>query len=670
MGKIKSPSELESFRKSTLDKRDSRKKTIRICNTGCRGRGSSKVVEAFEHHIREKNLHDQVILKKTGCHGFCEIGSVLFIEPDNILYKDVKPEDVPDILSETILEGNILKRLLYRDPIGKKRIQREADIPFYRNQEKTVSHNAGKIDPTDLDDYIAAGGYAALSKVLSSMTPVQVIETIEGSQLRGRGGGGFSAGRKWRSCREAPGIVKYIIANGDEGDPGAFMDRSLMEGDPHSIIEGMVIGAYAIGANNGFIYVRDEYPIAVEHLSIAIGQAHTHGLLGTDILGAGFDFSMEIERGAGAFVCGESTALMNSLEGKVGEPRAKYVHTVESGLWDSPSNLNNVETWANVPLIINRGAEWYSESGTDRSKGTKIFSLVGKVKNTGLVEVPMGTTLQEIIFDVGGGIKKNRRFKAVQTGGPSGGCIPVNRMETPVDYDSLKALGAMMGSGGLIVMDEDTCMVDVARYFINFLMYESCGKCVPCREGLRQMYEILSNICEGHGEEGDIELLEGLASFMIDASLCALGGSAPNPVLSTLRYFRDEYEAHISKKECPAGVCRNPGIIRAMEFGCEAPKKFYEHCVMCPQFSEGCPDLALSTEILEGKKKVVFSSKLDSEDSINANVFKCTSALSYFEKSRQLCGREGRCREEGFLGDLLTGRRELIYSNTALLKKR
>jgi NADH:ubiquinone oxidoreductase subunit F (NADH-binding)/Pyruvate/2-oxoacid:ferredoxin oxidoreductase delta subunit len=418
------------------------------------------------------------------------------------------------------------------------------------------------------------------------MKPMEVIETVEASGLRGRGGGGFPAGRKWRSCPQEPGIVKYVIANGDEGDPGAFMDRSLMEGDPHSIVEGMIIGAYAIGSNEGFIYVRDEYPIAVKHLSTAIEQAMSCGLLGKNILDTGFDFTIDVVRGAGAFVCGESTALMNSLEGRVGEPRAKYVHTVESGLWDRPSILNNVETWANVPLIINRGAEWYADTGTPKSKGTKIFCLVGKVRNTGLVEVPMGITLREIIYDIGGGIKKDKEFKAVQTGGPSGGCIPMSEIDTPVDYDSLKALGAIMGSGGMIVMDENNCMVYAAKYFINFLLYESCGKCLPCREGLKQMHEILTNICEGKGEERHIDLLERLSSLMVGASLCALGGTAPNPVLSTIRYFRDEYETHIFEKKCRAGVCRDLFEYYIDEALCNG-------CTLC---LVKCPEEAVSGE--------------------------------------------------------------------------
>jgi NADH-quinone oxidoreductase subunit F len=586
MQRIKNASELENCRQSIVKKRDSGKKIIRLCNTGCRGRGSSGVAEALETHAREENLQDKVTIKKTGCHGFCEIGSVMVIEPDNILYQRVKPKDVPEILSETIVKGNVLDRLLYVDPKTGEKVLREAEIPFYQNQRKVVSSNTGKIDPTDIEDYLAVGGYAAVSKALTTMKPMEVIETVEASGLRGRGGGGFPAGRKWRSGPQEPGIVKYVIANGDEGDPGAFMDRSLMEGDPHSIIEGMIIGAYAIGSNQGFIYVRDEYPIAVKHLSTAIEQAMSYGLLGKNILDTGFDFTLDVVRGAGAFVCGESTALMNSLEGRVGEPRAKYVHTVESGLWERPSILNNVETWANVPLIINRGAEWYADTGTPKSKGTKIFCLVGKVRNTGLVEVPMGITLREIIYDIGGGIKQDKGFKAVQTGGPSGGCIPMSEIDTPVDYDSLKALGAIMGSGGMIVMDENNCMVDVAKYFINFLLYESCGKCLPCREGLKQMHEILSKICEGKGEERHIDLLERLSSLMVGASLCALGGTAPNPVLSTIRYFRDEYEAHIFEKKCRAGVCRDLFEYYIDEAMCNG-------CTLC---LVKCPEEAVSGE--------------------------------------------------------------------------
>lgn len=514
----------------------------------------------------------------------------MVIEPDNILYQKVRPQDVPEIISKTVLHGHVVDRLLYTDPETRMKILKETEIPFYRHQTKIVSQKTGRIDPTDIEDYIAQGGYSALAKALGTMSPMEVIETVEASGLRGRGGGGFPTGKKWRSCRDAPGMEKYVIANGDEGDPGAFMDRSLMEGDPYSILEGMMIGAYAIGAREGFIYVRDEYPIAVAHLSAAIERAESLGLLGKNILSTAFDFTVRINRGAGAFVCGESTALMNSLEGKVGEPRAKYVHTVESGLWDRPSALNNVETWSNVPLIVERGAQWYQGLGTDRSKGTKIFSVVGKVRNTGLVEVPMGVPLRRSIFDIGGGIKKDRSFKAVQTGGPSGGCIPAHKLDVPVDYDNLKQLGAIMGSGGMIVMDDRNCMVDTAKYFIHFLMYESCGKCVPCREGLKQMHEILTNICEGRGKEGDLDLLESLARFMVDASLCGLGGTAPNPVLSTMHYFRDEYRTHIVDKKCPAGVCRNLFEYVIAEDRCNG-------CTLCRL---KCPEDAISGE----KKKL------------------------------------------------------------------
>jgi len=602
--RINTPSDLESHRQNLVNERDPNKQVVRICcTTGCRAGGALDIVENVKRELANQGLEGRIEVKKTGCRGYCENGPVMAIEPEDIFYNKVKAKDVTDIVHETLVHGKPLKRLLYTDPETKKKIHKEKEIPFFGKQVRNVFAHLGKVDPTQIDDYIVEGGYSALCKALTTMKPIEVVEAIEASGLRGRGGGGFPAGKKWRSCREAPGITKYVIANGDEGDPGAFMDRSLMEGDPHSIIEGMIIGAYAIGAHKGFIYVRDEYPIAVEHLSTAIEQAHSCGLLGRNILGTGFDFAIEINRGAGAFVCGESTALMNSLEGRVGEPRAKYVHTVESGLWDRPSNLNNVETWANVPLIINRGAEWYAETGTVNSKGTKIFSVVGKVRNTGLVEVPMGITLREIIFDIGGGIRKKKSFKAVQTGGPSGGCIPANRIDMPVDFDSLKQAGAMMGSGGMIVMDENTCMVDVAKYFINFLMYESCGKCVPCREGLKQMHEILAGICEGHGEEADLDLLETLSSFMVDASLCALGGTAPNPVLSTIRYFRDEYEAHIFDKKCRAGVCRNLFEYFIDEDLCNG-------CTLC---RVKCPEEAVSGE----KKK---PHKIDAEKCIRCGI--------------------------------------------------
>jgi NADH:ubiquinone oxidoreductase subunit F (NADH-binding)/(2Fe-2S) ferredoxin len=515
------------------------------------------VFEALRAEIEEQQLQDHVVIRKTGCHGFCEMGPIMVIEPANIFYCRIKPKDIPKIVSETIVSGNIVKQLLWKNPETKKRTETERELPIYKKQQKTISFNSGKIDPTDIEDYIAVDGYAALAKVLSSMKPSEVVDEVVASGLRGRGGGGFPTGIKWRLCASAPGDIKYIIANGDEGDPGAFMDRSLMEGDPHSIIEGMIIGAYAIGAGQGYIYVREEYPIAIEHLALAIRQAEEHGLLGNDILGTGLNFSIKINKGAGAFVCGEETALMISIEGRSGTPRSRPPYPAIEGLFGKPSVLNNVESFSNITQILHKGADWYADIGTDGSKGSKIFSLVGKVNNTGLVEVEMGTTLREIIFDIGGGIRNNRNFKAVQTGGPSGGCIPISKIDMPVDYDSLREAGAIMGSGGMIVMDETSCMVDVARYFLNFLLFESCGKCVPCREGMQQMHEILTNICEGRGEESDLELLTELANFMTSSSLCGLGGTAGNPTLSTMRYFRHEYEDHIHEKKCRAGVCKN-----------------------------------------------------------------------------------------------------------------
>ena len=587
VNKIRNPSDLEGLRQAILNKRDPDAQVVRICcTTACRAGGALNVVDAFKQELADRGLEDQVEVKKTGCRGFCENGPVVAIDPTETFYNKVKPKDVPGIVSETLLHGKPVNRLLYTDTQTKQKIRCEKDIPFFGKQVRNVFAKTGRIDPTEIDDYIAAGGYAALSRGLTKMTPKGIIDTIDASGLRGRGGAGFTTGVKWRIARGAPGIIRYIIANGDEGDPGAFMDRSLMEGDPHSVIEGMIIGAYAIGAHQGFVYVRDEYPIAVKHLSIAIEQAESCGLLGRDILGTGFDFTIKINRGAGAFVCGEETALIHSIEGKSGVPRSRPPFPAIKGLWGQSTIINNVETLANVPLIIDRGAEWYGDIGTPTSKGTKIFSLVGKVRNTGLVEVPMGITLREIIYDIGGGIKKDKSLKAVQTGGPSGGCIPMSRIDMPVDYDSLKEVGGIMGSGGMIVMDENTCMVDVAKYFINFLMYESCGKCVPCREGLKQMHEILCNICEGRGKKGDIELLQDLSSIMTEASLCALGGTAANPVLSTIRYFRDEYDAHIFDKKCRAGVCRNLFEYFIDETLCNG-------CTLC---SIKCPEGAISGE--------------------------------------------------------------------------
>jgi NADH-quinone oxidoreductase subunit F len=533
---------------------------------------------SFVEEIKNSGLKDKVDIRRTGCHGFCERGPVVVIFPEEICYLGVKPEDVSEIVSTTLMGKGLVDRLLYKDGNGKKVIH-EGEIPFYKYQTRIVFGNNRLIDPKNIDDYIALGGYSALTKALFEMSPDDVIQTVKKANLRGRGGGGFPAGMKWETTRNAPGDKKYVIVNADEGDPGAYMDRSLLEGNPHSVLEGLIIGAYAIGSHNGYVYVRQEYPLAIENLSIALNQAREYGLLGDNILGSRFNFDVTVHRGAGAFVSGESSALMNAIEGKVGEPRPKYIRTAVSGIGDRPSNLNNVETWATVPLIINRGADWFASIGTEGSKGTKIFSLVGKVNNTGLVEVPMGMTLREIIYDIGGGIRHGKKFKAVQTGGPSGGCIPESLLDIPVDFDELAKVGSMMGSGGMIVMDEDDCMVDVARYFLSFLTEESCGKCIPCREGIRQMLTILNRICDGEGKEGDIAMLQELSEVVQDASLCALGTTAPNPVLSTIRYFKDEYEAHIRERRCPAGVCK-------------ALVSYYinpEHCQACQICLRECP---------------------------------------------------------------------------------
>ncbi len=556
MAKLKSPGELEALRSSIQKKRDPNKPCITICNgTGCQAYGSKSIVAAFQDEVKKQKLEAKVDVKVIGCPGFCEKGTLVVIKPKDIFYQKVLPKHVPEILSETIDKGNIIEKLLYTDHATNEKITKEGDVPFYKLQMRLIIGNNGLIDPTIIEDYLAIGGYAALAKALK-MTPENIIDEVKKSGLRGRGGAGFPTGSKWESTRNAHGDAKYVICNADEGDPGAFMDRSLVEGNPHSVLEGMIIGAYAIGSHEGYIYIRNEYPLAVKNMRIALEQAEANGLLGNNILSSGFNFNIKIKRGGGAFVCGESTALMASLEGKVGEPRAKYIHTSEQGLWGKPSNLNNVETWANVPLIINKGADWYAKIGTANSKGTKIFALVGNISNTGLVEVPMGTTLRTIVFDMGGGIPKGRKFKAVQTGGPSGGMIPESLLDLPVDFDELTKAGSMMGSGGMIVMDDKTCMVDMARYYTTFLEGESCGKCLPCREGLRQMKYILDGITEGRGKEGDIALLEELSATLIDASLCQLGQSAPNPVMSSIKHFRTEFEAHIKEKKCPAGVCK------------------------------------------------------------------------------------------------------------------
>ncbi len=558
MKKIKTPQELEALQNSLLRRRDSNKPCVRVCiGTGCRARGSVVVAEAFRNEIKKQNLEIPIGTKQTGCHGFCERGPVVVIGPKEIFYQRVKLRDVSEIVSKTLLNGEIVDRLLYVDPTTGQKVLYEHEVPFYEKQRRHILANNGRIDPTNILDYVAVGGYQALAKAITTMSCDEIIDTVEKSGLRGLGGAGFPTGRKWRLCRKAAGDVKFVIGNGDEGDPGAFSDRSLMEANPHSILEGMIIGAYAIGSNQGYLYVRAEYPLALKHLQIAIDQAREYGFLGSNIFNSGFDFDIKINQGGGAFVCGESSALVASIEGKMGEPRSKYIHTVERGLWNKPTNLNNVKTWASVPLIINNDADWYAKIGTEKSKGTAIFSLVGKVNNTGLVEVPMGTPLKGIIYDIGGGILEGKKFKAVQTGGPSGGCIPEELLDLSVDFDKLTEAGSMMGSGGMIVMDEDTCMVDVARYFLDFLQYESCGKCVPCREGIKRMLEIITDITAGRGKKEDLDLLQELAETIKDFSLCGLGKTAPNTVLSTLRYFREEYEAHVTDKKCPAGICKD-----------------------------------------------------------------------------------------------------------------
>ncbi|MGD8463478.1 MAG: NADH-quinone oxidoreductase subunit NuoF [Anaerolineae bacterium] len=562
------------------------KQVVTICRgPGCETQRADKLQAMMEAEIARQGLPIEV--KRIGCHGLCEQGPIVTLEPQGIAYFKVQPKDIEDIV-ESLANAQVVKRLLYRDPATKKRVEHYRDIPFYAKQMRVVVlKQNGRIDPESIDDYVSAGGYQSLRRVLTGMTPEEVVNEIKNSGLRGRGGAGFLTGLKWEFTRKAPGEIKYIIANGDEGDPGAFMDRVIMEGNPHSVLEGMAIGAYAIGANEGYIYVRDEYPQAVKRLRLAIQQAEEHGFLGDNILDTGFGLKVKIVRGAGAFVCGESSALMASVEGRVGEPRPKHVHATHKGLWDRPTALNNVETWANVPVIIENGGDWYAEIGTARSSGTKAFSLVGKVKNTGLIEVPMGTTLREIIYDIGGGLLKNREFKAIQTGGPSGGCIPANLLDLPVDYEQLADAGSMMGSGGMIVMDERTCMVDVARYFVDFLRDESCGKCAACREGIRQMLSILTDITQGRGEEGDIELLEELGKVVQQTSMCGLGKSAPNPVLSTIRHFRHEYEAHIRDKKCPAGVCRELTTFYIDPELCKG-------CTICKQ---RCPVDAISGEV-------------------------------------------------------------------------
>jgi NADH:ubiquinone oxidoreductase subunit F (NADH-binding)/(2Fe-2S) ferredoxin len=539
---------------------------LMVCaGTGCVANNSINIKEKLEDEIKKNNLESEVSVVTTGCNGFCAAGPLMVVQPDGIFYQLLKDSDIPLLVKEHFIKGRPVQKLMYTPPAEKTPVPKMSDIPFFADQTLIALRNRGLIDPEKIDEYIARGGYEALAKVLTTMTPDEVVKEIKLSGLRGRGGGGFPTGIKWETCKKIPSDIRYVICNADEGDPGAFMDRSIIESDPHAVIEGMCIGAYAIGSSRGYVYIRNEYPIALQRLRVALSQAREYGLLGENIFDKGFNFDIKVVRGAGAFVCGESSALMASVEGKPGEPRAKYIHMIEKGLYEKPTVLNNVETWANVPRIIVRGHKWFSSIGTGDvsedawggSKGTKVFSLSGKVNNTGLIEVPMGITLRKIIFDIGGGIKDNKKFKAVQTGGPSGGFIPESMIDLPVDYEELTKAGSMMGSGGMVVTDENNCMVDMAKYFLAFTQAESCGKCIPCREGTKRMLDILEKITNGDGTGEDLALLEELSYMVAESSLCALGGSAPNPVLTTLKYFREEYEAHVKYKKCPAHSCKS-----------------------------------------------------------------------------------------------------------------
>ena len=597
MTRINTIEKLGDLKNTILKEREKFRATLIICGgTGCQASQSTNVIDAIQTALHNHGLTDSIALKTTGCHGFCEQGPLIVIEPGNLFYCHVTPDDVEDIITKTIENNEVLQHLLYVEPATGKVIEVESDIPFYYAQDRQILKMNREVDPCSIEDYISIGGYTALGKTLLEMTPESVVQEIISSGLRGRGGGGFPTGRKWDECKQAPGDEKYVICNADEGDPGAYMDRCVLEGNPHLIIEGMMIGAWAVGSDQGYVYVRNEYPLAVKNIRIAVDQARDLGLLGKNILGSPFCFDIDIVRGGGAFVCGESTALMASLEGKVGEPRAKDVHTVIDGLRHKPSLLNNVETWANVPAIIKNGSSGFAAKGSKGSKGTKILALTGCVNNTGLVEVAMGTPIHDVVFNIGGGGANGKPVKAVQTGGPSGGCLPVSKFDLPMDFDALYEAGSMIGSGGMVVMDEGTCMVDVAKYFLKFLQDESCGKCVPCRLGIDRMLEIITDISEGRGTFEQIDLLEELSDTVSQTALCGLGKTAANPVRSTLKYFRKEYEAHIDHKKCPAGVCQAL-ITYAID---------PEQCNFCGVCKKGCPHDAIT-----GEKNQVHEIQLD-----------------------------------------------------------
>jgi NADH-quinone oxidoreductase subunit F len=589
MYRLNSVRELEHLRRRLCEEHQNITTTVMACGgTGCQASRSRALIAAIRNELSQQGLDGKVRLRATGCHGFCEQGPIVIIEPGGAFYCHVAPDDAFEIVSQTVVRSKVIERLLYTDPVSGQKARTESDIPFYQRQDRQVLSLNRLVDPCSIEDYIAAGGYSALVSVLDRVAPEEIVKDIKASGLRGRGGGGFPTGRKWTECREAPGDEKYVICNADEGDPGAYMDRCVLEGNPHLVLEGMMIGAWAVGARKGYIYVRNEYPLAVKHSRIAVEQMRELGLLGDNILGTSFSFDVAVARGGGAFVCGESTALMASVEGKVGEPRPKDVHTVLDGLYHKPTVLNNVETWANVPAIIQKGSAWFASKGTKGSKGTKILALTGRIKNTGLVEVAMGTPIHTVVFDIGGGAVNGNPIKAVQIGGPSGGCLPVSKFDLPVDFDVLREVGSMVGSGGMVVMDEESCMVDVAKYFLAFLQDESCGKCLPCRLGIDRMLEIITDITEGRGTLKQLDLLEELGETVAETALCGLGKTAPNPVLSTLRYFRQEYEAHIKDKKCPAGVCK-----ALITYSIDADK-----CNGCGVCLRGCVHKAVS-----GKKK-------------------------------------------------------------------